>query len=114
MTTKAYALNASTVARKAPPLSAFDVEDASVVRARVFVLENGVDPSLSSATLWYATGHLERCQCIRRVVRDAAARSVRITTDWNETEWAAARAAGALEDAVCDFGDAGTAPRVRC
>ncbi|CAH0369713.1 unnamed protein product, partial [Pelagomonas calceolata] len=102
-TTKAYALNASTVACKAPPLSAFDVEDASVVRARVYVLENGVDPSRSSATLWYARAPRALTVHPSSGPRSGGS-SVRITTDWNETEWAAARAAGALEDAVCDFG----------
>ena len=45
VSTKAYAANASYVACQAPPLTTYDVEDASVVRAKVFVLENGVDPS---------------------------------------------------------------------
>ena len=84
-----------------------------MVRAKVFVLENGVDPSQSSATLWYAPSPRALT-----VYPSGGPRSggslVRLTTDWNETEWSAAQAAGALDDAVCDFGDAGVVPASVC
>jgi hypothetical protein len=109
ITTKAYAVNASYVTCRAPPLSAYNVEDASVVRARVFVLENGIDQSQSSATLWYAPAPRALTVYPLSGPRSGGSK-VRLTTDWNETEWSAARAAGALHDAVCDFGDAGVVP----
>ena len=109
ITTKAYALNASYVTCRAPPLLAYNVEDASVVRAKVFVLENGMDQSQSSATLWYAPAPRALTVYPLSGPRSGGSR-VRLTTDWNETEWSAAKAVGALEDAVCDFGDAGVVP----
>ena len=109
VSTKAYAVNASHVTCQAPPLSTYNVEDASVVRAKVFVLENGVDPSASSATLWYAPSPRALTVYPSGGPRSGGS-SVRMTTDWNETEWSAAQAAGALDDAVCDFGDAGVVP----
>ena len=92
---RAYAVNASYVTCQAPPLTAFHVEDASVVRAKVFVLENGVDPSRSSATLWYAPSPRALTVYPSGGPRSGGS-SVRMTTDWNETEWSAAQAAGAL------------------
>jgi hypothetical protein len=97
ITTKAYAVNASTVACQAPPLSAYNVEDASVVRAKVFVLENGMDQSQSSATLWYAPAPRALTVYPLSGPRSGGSK-VRLTTDWNETEWTAARAPRALDD----------------
>ena len=97
ITTKAYAVNSSYVTCQAPPLLAYNVEDASVVRAKVFVLENGMDQSQSSATLWYAPSPRALTVYPSGGPRSGGS-SVRITTDWNETEWSAAQAAGALDD----------------
>jgi hypothetical protein len=100
VTTKAYAVNSSTVACQAPPLSAYNVEDASVVRAKVFVLENGMDQSQSSATLWYAPAPRALTVYPSSGPRSGGSK-VRLTTDWNDTVWTAARAAGALSS--CDI-----------
>ena len=70
VTTRAYALPIDS--GSAPPLSAFDVEDASVVRARVCTRERRRPvPELSDALVRARTS--SAFQSIRRAVRDAAA-----------------------------------------
>ena len=111
VSTKAYGGNASHVTCQAPPLTAFKVEDASVVRAKVFVLENGVDvPGLRHPLVRAFTSSSDGCPSRGR--DPAAARQIDDGLERDRVVRGSSR--GALDDAVCDFGDAGCGAGFLC